>query len=88
VLATALFTLVSLGSPVGRASTAQGIYGASGTVALIVASLAAGVLWESNSSWPFWFFVAGMAISLALGLLIYYGPRMRRSSPPLAEGAA
>ena len=31
-----------LGSPTGRASTAQGIYGGTGTIALILASLAAG----------------------------------------------
>lgn len=83
VLSTALFTLVAIGSPKGRASTAQGIYGASGTIALIVASIVAGALWEGNSSWPFWFFVAGMVISLIVGLLIYYGLRSRSPAPPV-----
>jgi MFS family permease len=88
ILSTALFTLVAIGTPRGRASTAQGIYGASGTIALIVASIAAGALWERGTSLPFWFFVVGMIVCLAIGLLVYYGPRQRRSSefiPATAE---
>lgn len=87
ILATALFTLVALGSPQGRSSTAQGMYGASGTIALIIASVMAGALWEQNSTWPFWFFVVGMAVCLALGLLVLYGLHWRRS-PQLANEAA
>jgi MFS family permease len=78
ILSTALFTLVAIGTPRGRASTAQGIYGASGTIALIIASITAGALWERGPSLPFWFFVIGMAVCLAVGLLIYSGPRLRR----------
>ncbi len=88
ILSTALFTLVAIGTPRGRASTAQGIYGASGTIALIVASIAAGALWERGTSLPFWFFVVGMIVCLAVGLLVYYGPRQRRASefiPATAE---
>jgi hypothetical protein len=87
VLATALFTMVAIGSPAGRSSTAQGIYGASGTIALIIASITAGALWERNSTWPFWFFVIGMAICVAAGLLVYYGLRSRLS-PQLASETA
>jgi DHA1 family multidrug resistance protein-like MFS transporter len=87
ILSTALFTLVALGSPQGRTSTAQGIYGATGTIALIIASVAAGALWEQQSSWPFWFFVGGMAVCLALGLLIFYGLRWRRSALLAGEAA-
>lgn len=87
ILSTALFTLVALGTPRGRASTAQGIYGASGTIALIVASIVAGALWERGSALPFWFFVAGMAICLVLGLLVYYGHRLRRA-PELVTAAS
>jgi len=87
ILATALFTMVALGTPVGRASTAQGIYGATGTIALIVASIVAGALWERQSSLPFWFFVAGMAVCLVLGLLVYFGLRPRTTPEPLAEAA-
>ncbi|MFV2062497.1 MAG: MFS transporter [Chloroflexota bacterium] len=80
VLATALYAMVAFSTPQGRASLVQGIYGGTGTVALIVASLVAGVLWEQNTSWPFWFFVGGMIICLALGLLVYLG--LGRFQPP------
>lgn len=69
----ALFALVAQGTPAGRSSTAQGIFGAAGTVALIVASLSAGVLFERDPTWPFLFFVVGLIVTLALGLLIYVG---------------
>ena len=74
----ALFALVAQGSPAGRSSTAQGIFGAAGTVALIVASLSAGVLWEHDPTWPFLFFVIGVVVSLVLGLGVYVA---LRSSP-------
>jgi DHA1 family multidrug resistance protein-like MFS transporter len=67
----ALFALVAQGTPAGRSSTAQGVFGAAGTIALIVASIAAGVLWERDSTWPFVFFVVGVLVSLAIGLVIY-----------------
>lgn len=66
----ALFTLVAQGTPAGRSATAQGIFGASGTIALIVASLAAGILWERDPALPFVFFVVGLLITIAIGLLI------------------
>ena len=84
----ALFALVAIGSPAGRTSTAQGIFGAVGTIGIIVATLLAGILWEQGRAWPFWFFVVGAGISLAIGLAIYrWGPqqRHRSGSPSLAE---
>ena len=69
----ALFALVAQGTPNGRSSTAQGIFGAAGTVALIVASLSAGILFEHDPTWPFLFFIVGLIATLALGLLIYLG---------------
>ena len=44
MLNPALYAVVAANSPVGRSSTAQGIFGAAGTVGFIVASLIAGVL--------------------------------------------
>jgi MFS transporter, DHA1 family, multidrug resistance protein len=70
-LVPALFAIVAQGTPAGRSSTAQGIFGAAGTVGLIVATLAGGILWEHNTSWPFWFFVIGASICLVIGLAIY-----------------
>jgi MFS family permease len=74
-MAPALFTMLARGTPVGRASTAQGLYGAVTTMALIVASIAAGSLFEVDMDLPFWFFVVGVAVSLVLGLLIYRAGR-------------
>jgi DHA1 family multidrug resistance protein-like MFS transporter len=87
-LMPALFALVAVGSPAGRTSTAQGIFGAVGTIGIIVATLMAGSLWERGRAWPFWFFVVGAGINLVIGLAMYrWGPQQQeRSGPPsLAE---
>ena len=70
-LLPALYALVAFGSPSGRSSTAQGIFGAVGTIGLIVATLSAGWLWDMGRAWPFGFFVVGSSICLVLGLLLY-----------------
>ena len=44
LLNPALYAVVAANSPVGRSSTAQGLFGAAGTVGFIVASLIAGAL--------------------------------------------
>ena len=80
----ALFAMVARGSPPGRSSTAQGLYGAISTLALVVASVVAGALFEADLAYPFWFFVVGMAICLVVGLVIYRGgraPADQRSAP-------
>ncbi|MFN8521389.1 MAG: MFS transporter, partial [Chloroflexota bacterium] len=66
-----LFALVAFGSPSGRSSTAQGIFGAVGTIGLIVATITSGLLWDLGRSWPFGFFVVGAGASLLLGLAVY-----------------
>jgi MFS family permease len=71
MLNPALYAVVAAGSPVGRSSTAQGIYGASGTIGFIVASLVTGWLAaETTIVAPFFVFTAIMLASLALALLI------------------
>jgi DHA1 family multidrug resistance protein-like MFS transporter len=70
-LLPALYALVAFGSPSGRSSTAQGIFGAVGTIGLIVATLSAGWLWELGRAWPFVFFVVGSSACLVLGLALY-----------------
>ncbi len=72
-LATALFAMVAAGSPHGRASLAQGIYGSVGTIAVILSSVLTGALWEMGRPYPFWFYASGVALSLALGMLVYSG---------------
>ena len=58
VLFPALYAVVAAGSPTGRSSTAQGLFGAAGTIGFIVASLIAGQLAEIDIRLPFWMFVA------------------------------
>ncbi len=66
----ALYTVVAASSPRGRSSTAQGIYGAAGTVGFIVASLIAGGLAEIDIRYPFYLFTAVMLITLALAVAV------------------
>jgi MFS family permease len=66
----ALFTLVAAGTPAGRASTVQGLYGASGTLAFIVASLLAGALFELDPDAPFVLFSAVIVAGIVAGGLI------------------
>ena len=78
----ALYAMLAQGTPRGRASTTQGFFGATTTLALVVASLAAGNLFEVGIGLPFWFFVGGLAIALVAGLLFY------RSAPHAEAEAA
>jgi len=78
----ALFSMLARGTPAGRASTAQGLFGAASTLALVVASLAAGALFDIHIGLPFVFFVVGMIVCLIAGLLIY------RSARPTPAGGA
>jgi MFS family permease len=74
ILFPALYAVVSAGSPTGRSSTAQGLFGAAGTVGFIVASLIAGELAAIDIRLPFWLFVGTTLVSLAAGLAIGIGP--------------
>jgi len=67
----ALYSILGRGTPPGRASTTQGLFGATSTLALIIASVAAGALFEIDKSLPFVFFVVGIAVSMTIGLLLY-----------------
>ena len=69
-LTPALYAIVAAGSPPGRSSTAQGLFGGAGTIGFVAASLIAGVLAEMNIRLPFWFFSAVMVICLVTGLLV------------------
>lgn len=77
----ALYSMLARGTPRGRASTAQGIFGSTSTLALVLASLAAGGLFELDIGYPFLFFVGGMAICLIVGLLIYRSASRDRVAP-------
>jgi len=66
----ALFALVARASPPGRSSTAQGIFGAAGTIGTIIASVSAGALAAIDLRYPY--YVVGIAglLGLAIGHLI------------------
>ncbi len=66
----AIFAVVAAGSPIGRSSTAQGIYGAAGTLGSILASLLAGYLAEIDIRYPFYVVVVVVAVVLVLGLAV------------------
>jgi MFS transporter, DHA1 family, multidrug resistance protein len=85
LLAPALFAIVARGTPDGRSSTAQGIFGAAGTVGTIVASVGAGVLFAIDIHLPFYVFAVVMVASLGLGLLV--GGRALRELRPIGADA-
>jgi DHA1 family tetracycline resistance protein-like MFS transporter len=66
----ALYTVVAAGSPPGRSSTAQGVFGGAGTIGFVAASLIAGYLAAVDLRLPFWFFSAVMFTTLAIGVLV------------------
>lgn len=79
--------MVAANSPPGRSSTAQGLFGAAGTIGFIVASLVAGVLAAADILYPFYLFSAVLGGCLVIGLLIG-GHRLRsRPSQPLSDPA-
>ncbi|HEX5149138.1 MAG TPA: MFS transporter [Candidatus Limnocylindrales bacterium] len=80
LLNPALYAVVAANSPPGRSSTAQGLFGAAGTVGFIVASLVAGVLAAENILYPLYLFSIVMVASLAIGLLVG-GTRLRQRAP-------
>jgi MFS family permease len=70
VASPALYLLVARSSPPGRSSTAQGIFGAAGTIGTIAASLSAGFLAEIDLRLPFVATAIGGSTMLILGLLV------------------
>jgi MFS family permease len=85
MLSPALFAFVALGSPRGRSSTAQGIFGAAGTAGTILAAAAAGYLAAIDIAYPF--FAAGIATGALLALGLVLGGRTIRAGGSPASGA-
>jgi DHA1 family multidrug resistance protein-like MFS transporter len=69
-LGPAMFAILAVGTPAGRSSTAQGLFGAGGTLAFIISSLAAGWLFSLDPRYPFYFFTAVVVASVVAGALI------------------
>jgi MFS transporter, DHA1 family, tetracycline resistance protein len=76
----ALYAVVAASSPPGRSSTAQGLFGAAGTLGFIVASVTAGVLAERNILFPFYAFSAVMTVSLLIAVVVG-GPALQGRAP-------
>jgi MFS family permease len=89
LLNPALYALVAAGSPAGRSSTAQGLFGAAGTVGTIAASVVAGYLAAADIRWPFFAAASSIFVCLALGLAVG-GRSMQRvgGAEPALEPAA
>jgi MFS family permease len=89
-LSPALYTIVAAGSPPGRSSTAQGVFGGTGTIGFVAASLIAGALAQIDIRLPFWFFSAVMFASLGIGLLVAGRSLFAfgRDRPAVESGAA
>ena len=85
LLGPALYSVVARGTPAGRSATAQGVFGAAGTLGTIVASITAGILYAVDMHLPFYTFTATMLASLGLGLVI--GGRELRTLRPIPAAA-
>ena len=83
----ALFSLVAIGSPEGRSSTAQGLFGAAGTLGFIIASLVTGTLAEIDIRLPFLVFAGVMTTLTTLGFVVG-GSRLRSTAPVRVESRA
>jgi MFS family permease len=83
----ALYAVLAIGTPTGRASTAQGIYGSAGTVAFIVSSLAAGWLFAIDDRYPFVFFAFIVIAATGAFWLLTRGVRLTAEATPMLEGA-
>jgi MFS family permease len=80
-LGPAMFAILAGGTPSGRSSTTQGLFGAAGTIAFVIASMITGVLFAIDTRYPFLIFggvvlafflagafiVRGGAVSLMVG---------------------
>ncbi len=79
----ALYTVIALGSPAGRSSTAQGIVGATGTLGFVIASLIAGNLAAIEIRLPFYLFAIVMTV-LSVAAFAVAWPRLRERATAVA----
>jgi MFS family permease len=80
-LGPALFSILAFGTPAGRSSTAQGLFGAAGTVGFVISSLPAGWLFSLDPRYPFYFFTGVVVASVLLGAFIARSPTRRVAAP-------
>ena len=81
----ALYAVVAASSPPGRSATAQGLFGAAGTLGFIIGSLMAGSLAALDIRYPFYVFATVMLVTFVLALAIGWREFRR---PPVAPHVA
>ena len=85
----ALYAVVAANSPPGRSSTAQGLFGAAGTLGFIIASVTTGILAEQSILLPFYSFSAVMIVTLVIAIVgggTLQGPVAQPSQAPVTAG--
>ena len=80
LLSPALYAVVAASSPRGRSSTAQGLFGAAGTLGFIIASVTTGVLAERSILLPFYTFGTVMIVALAAAIIVSSGRLRARTA--------
>ncbi|HET9082877.1 MAG TPA: MFS transporter [Candidatus Limnocylindrales bacterium] len=83
----ALYAVVAANSPPGRSSTAQGLFGAAGTLGFIVASVTTGILAERSILLPFYSFSVVMIVTLVIATIVG-GSRLRAGTTVAAPDRA
>ncbi len=76
----ALYAVVAVNSPPGRSSTAQGLFGAAGTLGFIIASVTTGILAEQSILLPFYSFSVVMIVTLVIAIAVG-GDRLHGRAP-------
>jgi MFS family permease len=84
----AVYAVVAANSPPGRSSTAQGLFGAAGTLGFIVASITAGILAERSILLPFYEFGTVMTVALGLALVVGGARLNGRATEPAPAAVA
>jgi MFS family permease len=87
LLGPALYAVVARGTPAGRSATTQGVFGAAGTLGMIVASISAGALFTLDLHLPFYTFAFVMVATLVVGLVIGRGALHRPAGAPGGGGS-
>ncbi len=82
VLGPALFAALATASPRARGSTAQGLFGAAGTTAFIIASTATGWLYGLAPRLPFLVFACVAAVAFVIGLATLGGGSSVKGGQP------
>jgi DHA1 family multidrug resistance protein-like MFS transporter len=80
ILYPALYAIVGRGSPEGRSSTAQGVFGGAGTLGFVIASLVTGTLAGIDLRYPF--YLCSLVTLVCLGLALAVGRRAILAGEP------